>query len=79
MIFTLHIKSLQISQFSGSPASKEGEEINCNKDIDLYTIPDDKFILIVPTINIATEFYSKLYVTLNNNHPQNINYMIKVC
>ena len=33
------------------------------------TEPDNKFILIVHTINIAAEFYSKLYVALNNNHP----------
>lgn len=29
------------------------------------TAPDNKFILIVPTINIAMEFYSKLYVALS--------------
>ena len=28
------------------------------------TVPDNKFILIVPTINIAAEFYSKLYAVL---------------
>lgn len=43
------------------------------------TVPDNKFILIVPTINIAAEFYSKLYVALNNNHPENIDEMIKLC
>ena len=37
------------------------------------TIPNNKFILVVPTISIAMEFYSKLYVALNNNHPKNIN------
>ena len=39
----------------------------------------NKFILIVPTINIAFEFHCKLYVALNNNHPKNIDNMIKVC
>ena len=43
------------------------------------TVPNNKFLLIVPTINIAMEFYSKLYVALNNNHPKNIDEMIKVC
>lgn len=43
------------------------------------TVPKNKFILIVPTINIALEFYSKLYVALNNNHPKNIDNIIKVC
>ena len=43
------------------------------------TVPNNKFILIVPTINIAMEFYSKLYVALNNNHPKDIDKIIKVC
>ena len=43
------------------------------------TVPTNKFILIVPTINIAMEFYSKLYVALNNTHPKTIDEIIKVC
>ena len=43
------------------------------------TVPNNKFILIVPTINIALEFYTKLYVALNNNHSKDIDKLIKVC
>ena len=39
------------------------------------TVPNNKFILVVPTISIAMEFYSKLYVALNINHPKNIQYL----
>ena len=42
------------------------------------TVPDNKFILAAPTINFAAEFYSKLYVALNNNHLENIDDMIKL-
>ncbi len=43
------------------------------------TVSNNKFILIVPTINIALEFYTKIYVALNNNHPKDIDKLIKVC
>ncbi len=43
------------------------------------TVPDNKFIVVVPTINIAMEFYSKLYVALNNKYPNDVDDMIKVC
>ena len=43
------------------------------------TAPDNKFILIVPTINIAMEFYSKLYVALYNKYKDNVDDYIKVC
>ena len=42
------------------------------------TVTNNKFILVVPTINIAMEFYSKLYVAINNKHSKNIDEMIKV-
>mgnify|MGYP001132696101 CR=1 FL=1 len=35
------------------------------------------FILIVLSINIVIEFYSKLYISLNNNHLKKINEIIK--
>lgn len=35
------------------------------------SVPNNKLILIVPTINIAMELNSKLLVALYNNHPKN--------
>lgn len=43
------------------------------------TVPDNKFIVVTPIINIAMEFYSKLYVALNNKYPNDVDDMIKVC
>lgn len=43
------------------------------------TVPNNKFILIVPTINIAMEFYSKLFVALNNKYPNSVDELIKAC
>ena len=43
------------------------------------TVPNNKFIVDAPTINIAKEFYSKLYVALNNKYPNDVDDMIKVC
>ena len=42
------------------------------------TINKNKFILIVPTVNIAMEFYSKMYVELLNQ-TEEIDDTIKVC
>ena len=53
--------------------------IGSGKSTALRKWPNNKFILVIPTINIAMEFYSKLYVALNNNHPKNIDEIIKVC
>lgn len=45
----------------------------------LNTIPGNKFILIVPTVNIAIEFYAKLCVNILNQADDLIENKIKVC